>query len=140
MLAMLPVAARQILGAMMRTGTREYKSEYARHYFGQGKAQGIAEGEAKMPLLVLTGRGIEVPEDARARIMECTDLALIERWGRRVGTVDTIDELFGWSDARAEDVGRPPAGLAPGRETGKAAPDRAVGQPRMRKAKPITPR
>ncbi|MGW0063987.1 hypothetical protein ACWDTT_29130 [Streptosporangium sandarakinum] len=93
-LAMLPVAARQILEAMMRTGTREYKSEYARHYFGQGKAQGIAEGEAKMLLHVLAGRGIEVPEDARARILECTDPAQIERWGRRAGTVDTIDELF----------------------------------------------
>lgn len=82
----------------MRTGTREYKSEYARHYFGQGKAQGIAEGEAKgeakMLLLVLTGRGIDVPQDARTRILECTDPAQIERWGRRAGTVDTIDELF----------------------------------------------
>ncbi|MEU9830389.1 hypothetical protein AB0D67_02500 [Streptosporangium sp. NPDC048047] len=98
-LAMLPTAARQILEAMMSTGTREYKSRYARHYYGQGKAEGIAEGEvrgeAKMLLLILTARGIEVPQDARELILACTDLERIEAWGRRAGTVASIDELLG---------------------------------------------
>ncbi|MFF0307510.1 hypothetical protein ACFYSC_08775 [Streptosporangium sp. NPDC004379] len=102
-LAMLPTAARQILEAMMSTGTREYKSRYARHYYGQGKAEGKAEGiaegevrgEAKMLLLILTARGIEVPQDARELILACTDLERIEAWGRRAGTVASIDELLG---------------------------------------------
>ncbi|GII80558.1 hypothetical protein Sru01_55400 [Sphaerisporangium rufum] len=105
-LAMLPAAAGQILEAMMSTGTREYKSDFARHYYGQGKAEGLAEGEAKgeargeakgeakMLLLVLAGRGIAVPAGARARILDCTDLAQIEEWGGRAGTIDTIDDLF----------------------------------------------
>jgi hypothetical protein len=48
----------------MTTGTREYKSDFARRYYGQGKAEGKtegktegkAEGEAYAVLAVLTAR------------------------------------------------------------------------------------
>jgi hypothetical protein len=83
---------------MMSIGTREYKSDYARHYYGRGKAEGEAEGkaegEAKMLLAVLSARGIDVPEDARIRIAECTDLDQLEAWGRRAATADSINDLF----------------------------------------------
>ncbi|WP_214408766.1 hypothetical protein [Sphaerisporangium fuscum] len=63
-LAILPSVARRLLEAMLSTRTREYKSDYARHYYGKG--------EAKMLLAVLSARGIDVPDDARARITACT--------------------------------------------------------------------
>ncbi|MFC7385516.1 hypothetical protein [Sphaerisporangium rhizosphaerae] len=93
-LAILPEAARDVLEEIMKTGTREYKSDFARHYYGRGLAEGEARGEAKMLLLVLDARGIELPDDARAKILECSDLAQIEKWGRRAGTVGSVDELF----------------------------------------------
>ncbi|MET8143137.1 hypothetical protein ABZU32_22780 [Sphaerisporangium sp. NPDC005288] len=101
-LAMLTVGAREILEEMMATGTREYKSVFARGYYGKGKAEGLAEGlaqgeargEAKMLLLVLDARGITLSEDQRDEILECSDPVRIEKWGRRAATIDSIDELF----------------------------------------------
>jgi hypothetical protein len=74
----------------MKTGDREYKSDFARGYYGQGEAR----GEAKAVLAVLSTRGIDVPEEARVRIWESTDLALLESWVRRAVTVASVDELF----------------------------------------------
>lgn len=78
----------------MRTGTYEYQSDFARHYFRQGEAQGEARGEAKALLAMLAARDITVPTAARERIMSCTDAGQLEDWVRRSVTVTTIDELF----------------------------------------------
>lgn len=80
-LAALPVAARCYLEALMSTGTHEYQSEFVRRYVFQGRAEGKAEGEAMAVLSVLDARGIDVPEDARARITGCADLDQLERLG-----------------------------------------------------------
>jgi hypothetical protein len=93
-LAALPAAARHYLEALMTTGTYEYQSDFARRYFRQGKAEGEAEGEAKALLAFLSARGIEVPDDARARITECTDLDQLDTWIRRAATAGSVDELF----------------------------------------------
>lgn len=74
----------------MSTGTWEYKSDFARRYYGQGRA----EGEARAVLGVLEVRGISVPDAARERIMHCTDLEQLETWVRQAVTVSTIEELF----------------------------------------------
>ncbi|MDQ3790266.1 MAG: hypothetical protein M3422_23865 [Actinomycetota bacterium] len=74
----------------MSTGTWEYKSDFARRYYGQGRA----EGEARAVLGVLEVRGITMPDGARERIMRCTDLDQLEIWVRRAVTVSTVDELF----------------------------------------------
>ena len=89
-LAVLPETARELLEAIMKTRDREYKSDFARGYYDQGEAR----GEAKAVLAVLSARGIDVPEEVRVRIWECTDLALLESWVRRAVTVASIDELF----------------------------------------------
>lgn len=88
-----PVRAR--LEELMTTaGTYEYKSDFARHYFGKGRAEGRAEGEAKALLRVLAARGIDVSEAARARITECADLDQLERWLDRAVVVNSAEELF----------------------------------------------
>ena len=74
----------------MSTGTWEYKSDFARRYYGQGRA----EGEARALLGFLDARGISVPDAARERIMRCTDLEQLEIWVRRAATISTVDELF----------------------------------------------
>ncbi|MEO3810824.1 hypothetical protein ABGB17_17635 [Sphaerisporangium sp. B11E5] len=93
-LAMLPAAARHVLEAMMSTGTREWKSDFARRLYGQGEAEGEAKGEAKMLLAVLSARGFAVCDETRARVFACTDLDQLEAWGRRAANAVTIEEVF----------------------------------------------
>jgi hypothetical protein len=88
------IRARHLLEAMLVSGIREYKSDFARRYHGQGKAEGKAEGEAEMILTVLAARGIDVPDVERARILECTDLDRRKAWGRRAATANSLDDLF----------------------------------------------
>jgi hypothetical protein len=78
----------------MKTRGREYKSDFARRYYGQGMAAGRAEGEAAAVLAVLSAREIDVPEQARVRISECTDLARLESWVRRAVTACSVEDLF----------------------------------------------
>lgn len=89
-LANLPDAARHHLEKLMTTGTYEYQSDFARRYFSKGKA----EGEAKALLALLDARGIEITDEARTRITECTDVDQLETWVRRAATIDSINDLF----------------------------------------------
>ncbi|MGH3943377.1 MAG: hypothetical protein ACRDTG_33095 [Pseudonocardiaceae bacterium] len=89
-LAVLPVAARRYLEALMTSRTHGYQSEFVRRYVFQGRA----EGEAKAVLTVLHARGIDVPEDARTRIIECSDLEQLDAWVRRAVTARSVDDLF----------------------------------------------
>jgi hypothetical protein len=96
--AVLPQIAKHELEEMMLSGTREYKSDFARKYVAQGRAEGEAlgraEGEATAILTVLAARGIPVPDSARARITGCTDLTVLETWIGRAALIDSIDALF----------------------------------------------
>lgn len=74
----------------MTTGTYEYKSDFARRYFSQGKT----EGEAQALLTLLAARGIQVPDDARERITGCTDLDQLDTWIRRAASADSVSDLF----------------------------------------------
>jgi hypothetical protein len=50
--------------------------------------------EANALLEVLDVRGLEVPEDVRARIAACTDIGQLKLWIRRAATAHSIDEVF----------------------------------------------
>jgi hypothetical protein len=92
---------------VMKTVTPEYRSDYNRAIFAEGKAEGEAEGqargeargeakgEAKAIITVLESRGLTLSAEARARITACTDLDQLDAWLRRVGSVTTVDALFG---------------------------------------------
>ncbi|WP_261809061.1 hypothetical protein [Nonomuraea sp. C10] len=45
-------------------------------------------------LLLLETRGLDVPDDTRARITACADLNQLETWATRAITVQTPDDLF----------------------------------------------
>ncbi|NUW45239.1 hypothetical protein [Nonomuraea rhodomycinica] len=73
-------------------------SPFAREHYGrgldEGRAEGAAEEAARMLMLVLGARGFHVPEDMRARISSCADLAQLEGWATRAVTVQSLKELF----------------------------------------------
>jgi hypothetical protein len=62
--------------------------------WASGEAKGEARGEARAVLAFLSARGIEVPDDARERITECTDPDQLEVWVRRAAIATTVKELF----------------------------------------------
>lgn len=102
LLSLLPQAARQYLEGLMKAGKYEYKSDFARRYYGEGeakgraegKAEGKAEGEAQALLLFLSARDIAVSPETKNRIMACTDLDQLGKWIRRAATVTSAEELF----------------------------------------------
>lgn len=87
-------AARTALEALMRSGTYEYQSEFARRYLAQGREQGRQEGEMSALLEVLEARGFQVDEQSRQRIVACTDPEQLKRWLRRAVSVQSVQELF----------------------------------------------
>jgi hypothetical protein len=89
-LAALPRAAHDHLEALMTAGTYPYQSRYARKLLAQGKA----EGKAADVLMVLDARGIEVPDEIRARVTDCADLDQLDRWLRRAVTAASAHDLF----------------------------------------------
>jgi len=96
-LAALTDAARTALENLMRS-RYEYQSDFAKKYFSEGRAEGEAkgraEGEAKALLAVLQARGVPVSDEARGRILACTDAAQLDAWVRKAVAVASADELF----------------------------------------------
>lgn len=88
-LAALSPAARAKLEELMVQGY-EYQSDFAKRHQALGRAQ----GEARALLTMLEGRGLTINSEQRERIVGTTDLAELERWCRKAGTVATTDELF----------------------------------------------
>jgi hypothetical protein len=79
-LASVDEAARAILEeVVMERWNHEYQSDFARRYVAQGEAA----GRAHSLLAVLAARGLDVPDDVRAQIRACTDLARLDAWLRR---------------------------------------------------------
>ncbi len=90
------------LEELMATTTHRYHSDFARHYYDSGEAEGQIkgkiegkiEGEIRLLLAVFEGRGLKVSDEARAVIVACDDPALLEAWGRRASTIGSVEELF----------------------------------------------
>jgi hypothetical protein len=66
------------------------QSDFLRRQFERGEVQSKVDDI----LAVLDARSISVSEKARARIVDCTDLAQMDTWIRRAATVVTADALF----------------------------------------------
>jgi hypothetical protein len=92
------------------TITCRYQSDFARrHYFAgfaEGYAETIAESIAKgiteaksdhaalVTLAALEARHVDVPDDARSKILSCVNLPQLEIWLRRAATAESITDLF----------------------------------------------
>jgi hypothetical protein len=55
---------------------------------------GIAEGAAKSLLLVLTARGFLLAEEQRQRILDCTNVELLNSWLQKAAMLTDVGELF----------------------------------------------
>ncbi|SDH48792.1 hypothetical protein [Nonomuraea jiangxiensis] len=71
-----------------------YKSEFAEMLREEGRAEGMAEGEAMSVVKVLEQRGVPVTASVRERILACTDLELLESWLIRALKATSAEELF----------------------------------------------
>jgi hypothetical protein len=89
----LPEAARLALLAM-DASKYEYQSEFARRYFGAGKAEGVAQGRVEIVLKLLATRYGQLSAAVAARVQgaNTTDLDAI---AQRVLTAQTLDEALG---------------------------------------------
>ena len=60
-----------------------------------GREEGLAEGQARalVKMLELKKESVLTVE-ARQRILECTDVDLIEQWFERAVTASSLDEIF----------------------------------------------
>ncbi|WP_026116595.1 hypothetical protein [Nocardiopsis valliformis] len=82
------------LEELMMTETYEYTSAWTESLKAEGRTEGKAEGEANMLLLMLEVQDIEVTEEARERILGCTDSTQLKTWAIRSKNITRIDELF----------------------------------------------
>jgi len=55
---------------------------------------GREAGMALSVVTVLEGRGLEVPDEARERILTCRDADVLRRWLGRTGNVAAVEEIF----------------------------------------------
>lgn len=102
--------ARAALEALMTLKNYEYKSDFAKKYVAEGRAEGVAEGRAEgvaegraegradeardLLLALMATRQLGPSEAARARIHACADRATLERWVLRVAVATTEDDVF----------------------------------------------
>ena len=98
-MASLRKAIAKELENMVLAGKYELQSDFAKKYFAQGRAEGEARGEAKGEARLLirmldSKESIELTDVLRQRILECTDVDLIERWFDRALTATSIDDIF----------------------------------------------
>ncbi|WP_406421388.1 hypothetical protein [Streptomyces sp. NBC_00842] len=60
----------------------------------EGREEGRAEGIARGVLLLLAQVGVDVPDEARERIMGCADLDTLSRWLLRAPTATSIEDVL----------------------------------------------
>ncbi|HZI07129.1 MAG TPA: Rpn family recombination-promoting nuclease/putative transposase [Archangium sp.] len=79
---------------LMRTYGEELIEQGRLKGLEQGLEQGRAQGRAEDVLRILAARGLLVSEQARQRILSCTDVALLDRWFDRALTAPSLSEVL----------------------------------------------
>jgi|SRR5579872_1382345 len=88
----LSEAARRALQSM-NPAKYEYRSEFAKRYYGQGLEKGLAEGRAEVILKLLTLRFGELPEGARAAV-KAAPVEELDRMSERLLTAGSLEEAL----------------------------------------------
>ncbi|MEM7154135.1 MAG: Rpn family recombination-promoting nuclease/putative transposase [Myxococcota bacterium] len=90
---------RGILAESARKETRQMYTTMLDELLAKGEAKGRIKGRAKgiaeMVERLLDNRGLALTEELRARLADCEDQALLQRWFDRAVTAATLDEVFG---------------------------------------------
>ena len=94
-----PEAVRRALEDEMQLRNYEYKSDFARKYYGQGVTDGEARGEARglarSIFALASARGLLLTAAQREHVSACTDPATLERWLVQAATANRPSEIFG---------------------------------------------
>ena len=109
-LSSLGEAARVALEDLMQSRRYEYRSDFARKYFSQGREEGLDEGlekgreegreegratgKALAVVDILQMRRIAISPEQRARILACTDEAKLTEWIACALHIDSADTLL----------------------------------------------
>ncbi|WNG51504.1 transposase [Archangium minus] len=80
---------------LMRTYGEELIEQGRQQGLAQGLEQGRAQGRAESLLRILAARGWFVSEQARQRVLTCTDITLLDRWFERALTAPTLSDVLG---------------------------------------------
>jgi predicted transposase YdaD len=82
----------------MQPGLEKFFTETQRRTYErgreEGKTEGKAEGKTEALLRILTRRGLTLTPEQRDRIVQCTELPVLECWLDRSLTISSVDELF----------------------------------------------
>ncbi|MCX3060352.1 hypothetical protein [Streptomyces beihaiensis] len=115
---------------------RELEKTVVTYFPGRGAVfeEAYLDGEAKGVLRILELRGLAVSDDVRERITSCADIALLDDWLDRAGTVERAEDLFSEGPERPVGPGGGPEGS--GAEVGAEA----GGKPGVRPVRAESPR
>ena len=96
-------AALQVLHSVMDAQQaealmRSYGEQLVERGHRRGLKQGLAQGLAQGVLRILAVRGLPVDEQARQRILTCTDMATLDTWLERALMATTLSEVWGDTD------------------------------------------
>jgi len=76
----------------------EYKTEFAKRYYGQGLSEGKAEGRAELVLRQLTRRFGDLPQDIRERVRGA-GIGELDQIGDRLLTAGSLSEALDLSES-----------------------------------------
>ncbi|WP_395820169.1 hypothetical protein [Archangium minus] len=60
----------------------------------RGRQEGLIRGRTEDILRILTARGVHVDEEARLRILTCTDMAALDLWFDRALNATSLSDVF----------------------------------------------
>jgi predicted transposase YdaD len=96
-------AVREAAGRVLNSVLDEQRAEELMRSYGeelieqgrqQGREEGLSRGRAEYILRILAARGVRVDEEARQRILTCTDVATLDRWFDRSLNATTLSDVL----------------------------------------------
>ncbi|REG23601.1 hypothetical protein ATI61_11671 [Archangium gephyra] len=87
--------AGQVLHSVMDAQrAEELMRSYGEQLIERGRRRGLKQGLAEGLLRILAARGLLMDEQARQRVLACTDVATLEKWLDRALTATTLSEVL----------------------------------------------
>ena len=93
-LSLLHGTSRTAFRARLKTFLEAHDMGALEIIYEEGKAEGLAQGEARALLAILRKRGLLVLPAVEKRVRGTADIATLERWIERAVEVATIDDVF----------------------------------------------
>ena len=90
----LSLSAPEAFEATMNSLGFEYQSDFARRYFGEGKAEGRIEARVEMTLKLLALRFGPLPDETQTRVRSAQD-AQLDTIAERLLTAQTLEQALG---------------------------------------------